>query len=67
MPASRVPLLPEAPSPDAPHLLPRGPSYLPMSGAGQWAAGHVQALGEAVGTQLGHPALEQVLGFDLQK
>lgn len=37
-----------------------------MSGAGQ-ATGHIQPLCQAVGTQLGHPALKQVLGFDLQK
>ena len=46
---------------------PQGPSYLPVSGAGRQASGQVWVLGQAVGTQLGHPALEQVLGFDLQK
>lgn len=52
------------PPPDLPITCshPRAPPYLPMSGTG-----HVQALGQAVGSQLGHPAMEQVLRFDLKK
>lgn len=40
----------------------QAPSYLPVSGIGQ-----VRALGQTVGSKLRHPALEQVLRFDLKK